>query len=250
MCAHAHPPRPNARRLEPGGVPGPVARLREKEVEVRVKRSFSNPPFLFAYTNPAADFDVSNNYEHGGLVEGGITKLFYQIFKDKCVPPAGGRPSLFVDVGSNFGWFSLLAASMGCRAVAFEPVPHFFAFLEYSVHANGLAHRVDMRQTVVSAEPSRPVTMTVPNRGIWGTASIGGSNIDKSVESEYSVGRAAHTVTRMHKPPFFYHSTAPLSTTPLLLFRTHSLILYPRHPTLPSSPSTHATPCFFFVPTP
>lgn len=66
--------------------------------------------------------------------------------------------------------------------VAFEPVPHFFAFFEYSVHVNGLAQLIDMRKQVVSAEGSGEVIMTVPSRGIWGTASIGGSNIDPAIK--------------------------------------------------------------------
>ena len=41
-------------------------------------------------------------------------KIFYKIFKGKCHSPSGGQ-SLFVDVGANFGWFSVLAAAMGCR---------------------------------------------------------------------------------------------------------------------------------------
>ncbi len=36
------------------------------------------------------------------------------------------------------------------RVIGFEPVPHFHAFYEYSVHVNGLAKLVDMRGNVVS----------------------------------------------------------------------------------------------------
>ncbi|KAG1672226.1 hypothetical protein FOA52_002927 [Chlamydomonas sp. UWO 241] len=176
-----------------GGPPGPIARLLAKEVEVRVKRSRSKPDFLFAYTSPDADYDVSNHYESGGLVEGSITKIFYQIFKEKCLLPRGKR-SLFVDVGGNFGWFSLLAASMGCRVVAFEPVPHFHAFFEYSVHANGLTGLIDIRQVLVSAEGSKNMTMVVPSRGIWGTASIGGANIDQAVVESTNVNISVPSV--------------------------------------------------------
>ena len=41
-------------------------------------------------------------------------QIFYQIFKGRCEKPTGDR-ELFVDVGGNFGWFSILAAKMGCR---------------------------------------------------------------------------------------------------------------------------------------
>lgn len=36
-----------------------------------------------------------------------------------------------------------------CRVIAFEPVPHFHAFLEYSTHYNGLAQLIDRRTNVV-----------------------------------------------------------------------------------------------------
>lgn len=41
-------------------------------------------------------------------------QIFYQIFKQGCVKADGSR-ALFVDVGGNFGWFSVLGALMGCR---------------------------------------------------------------------------------------------------------------------------------------
>lgn len=47
------------------------------------------------------------------------------------------------------GWFAVFGGMMGCSVLAFEPVPHFHAFLEFSTHLNGLAGRVDMRGNVV-----------------------------------------------------------------------------------------------------
>ncbi|KAL6746244.1 hypothetical protein V8C86DRAFT_3149980 [Haematococcus lacustris] len=171
--------------------PGPVSRLVAKGVKVLLKKTVTAPPFHFAYTDPTKDVDVSGHMEHQGVVERGITKLFYQIFKQGCMPSGpGGKRGLFVDVGSNFGWFAVQAASLGCRVLAFEPVPHFHAFLEYSVHLNGLAHLVDMRSNVVSHETGKTMEMFVPSRGIWGTAGIGGLNIDRAVAN--STNEALH----------------------------------------------------------
>mmetsp|Transcript_5720 Transcript_5720/g.12635 ORF Transcript_5720/g.12635 Transcript_5720/m.12635 type:complete len:565 (+) Transcript_5720:140-1834(+) len=167
---------------------GPIELLRSKNISVYVKPTTQyiskQMNFLFAYTDPTKDYDVSRSMEHGRSVELGITKIFYKIFENRCIKQDGTR-SLFVDVGSNFGWFSLVAAAMGCRALAFEPVPHFHAFLEYSVHVNGYAKLVDMRTNVVSHETGKTMKMVVPNKGIWGTAGIEGSNIDSSIKSEY-----------------------------------------------------------------
>lgn len=60
--------------------------------------------------------------------------------------------------------------------VAFEPVPHFRAFLEYSVHLNGLGKLVDIRDNVVSSVSGVKTVMVIPAKGTWGTASVGGAN--------------------------------------------------------------------------
>ena len=41
-------------------------------------------------------------------------QIFYEVLKDRCVKPDGKR-GLVVDVGANFGYFTLYAAKMGCR---------------------------------------------------------------------------------------------------------------------------------------
>ncbi len=69
-----------------------------------------------------------------------------------------------------------------CRVLAFEPVPHFRAFLEYNIHLNNVQHLVDVRPNVVSFVAGQVMTMVVPTTGIWGTASIDGLNQDKNEE--------------------------------------------------------------------
>ncbi len=67
--------------------------------------------------------------------------------------------------------------------MAFEPVPHFRAFLEYNIHLNNISHLVQIMPVIVSDAPDgSPVTITVPSHGIWGTAGIGGLNIDHAIE--------------------------------------------------------------------
>ena len=70
------------------------------------------------------------------------------------------------------------------RVIVYEPVPHFRAFLEYNIALNGLDHLVEVRHDIVSHVHNQPMTMVVPNAGIWGTAGIGGDNIDKNINSE------------------------------------------------------------------
>jgi len=60
---------------------------------------------------------------------------------------------VFVDVGANIGFFTVLAASIvgdGGRVVAFEPHPGALATLRAALDANGLASRVDVVEAAVS----------------------------------------------------------------------------------------------------
>jgi len=91
-------------------------------------------------------------------------------------------------VGGNFGWFSIFGGILGCRVVSWEPVPIFRAFFEYNIARNKLHHLIELRPSVVVQYPSVPgeanYTVVVPQRGFWGTASIGGANIDESIDNE------------------------------------------------------------------
>lgn len=71
-----------------------------------------------AYTNPAVDIDVSKQMEAVGWVEAGLTQLWGHMLQTgqpaACMQQDGSR-SLVLDVGGNFGWYTLYAASLGCR---------------------------------------------------------------------------------------------------------------------------------------
>lgn len=44
-------------------------------------------------------------------------QVFHKALEGRCVRPDGSR-ALVLDVGANFGWFSLYAAKLGCRCGA------------------------------------------------------------------------------------------------------------------------------------
>lgn len=72
------------------------------------------------------DVDVSAAVDLHGVVEQGISRVWHKILEHGCLPPtAGGKPGLVVDVGGNFGWYTLLAAAAGCRVIVWEPVSYF-----------------------------------------------------------------------------------------------------------------------------
>ncbi len=58
-------------------------------------------------------------------------------------------------------------------------MPHFRAFLEYAILLNDFSPQIEVRTAAVSEVHGEQVKLTVPQRGIWGTASIAGANIDR-----------------------------------------------------------------------
>ncbi|KAK9842464.1 hypothetical protein WJX81_001323 [Elliptochloris bilobata] len=166
----------------------PIQALVARGVEVYVARTKTVPSFIMPFTNPKHDVDVSGQMHSNGQVELGITQIWYTRLKEACAakPDAAGKrpPRLVADVGANFGYYSLYAATMGCRVLAWEPVPTFRAFLEYGVELNRLGGLVDVRAAAVSDKAGAEYELVVPQRGIWGTASIDGRNIDKNINNE------------------------------------------------------------------
>lgn len=81
----------------------------------------------------------------------------------------------FVDIGANWGYFSLLAASLvgtSGRVVSIEPDPRLFALLSDNVKANHLAN-VHLVQAA-AAHQSGAVRMMGfdPNTGNWGVTQV------------------------------------------------------------------------------
>jgi hypothetical protein len=70
--------------------------------------------------------------------------------------------------------------------------------LEYNVALNDLGHLVEIRHDIVSHVHNQPMTMVVPDAGIWGTAGIGGHNIDMSIKSECWLSVDVSAVTIVH----------------------------------------------------
>eukprot|EP00884_Botryococcus_braunii_P020614 jgi/Botrbrau1/7236/Bobra.0021s0020.1 len=160
-------------------IPTPVAKLVAIGVEVYVRDTVTSPSFRMSYTAGTQDTDVSAQLEREGLVEAGLTSLWWEVLNPRGNAPclrADAAPGLVVDVGGNFGWYTLLAASLGCRVMVWEPVPLFRAFLEFGLQLNHLHALVDLHRAVVSPDPG-PHKVLVPREGLWGMAGINGMNL-------------------------------------------------------------------------
>lgn len=177
----------------------PVAFLRRAGYELRARRaavSVGNGDalsFWFAYADPVLDVDVSRQAQDSGAVEPGLTALAVRALRP-ARQSGNNDGTLLIDVGANFGWYSLLAASLGCRAVAWEPVPRFRAYLEWSLARNNLVGLVQVRPAAVaehSTHGARTLEVVAGNRGVWGTAGLAGANLDPGVENNGALERVS-----------------------------------------------------------
>ena len=109
-------------------------------------------------------------------------------------PPVPLPPAYPCPQGANFGWFTLLSAAAGCHVLAWEPVPYFAAFLKYGLLRSGLTQQVALRENIVS-DAGGQLEMVVPQRGIWGTAGIGGANLDGTIDNEGAPCRGLVSIT-------------------------------------------------------
>jgi FkbM family methyltransferase len=178
---------------EPAALHAPVALLRKHNINVDVAWTRTQPPFIMPFTDPKADIDVSR-----AMVTRRSVEPLYNLYVHRLCAECCAKGGLMLDVGANFGYYSFLAAKLGCRVVAWEPVPAFRAFVQLALRLNNLTHRVHLRPAVISDVAGMNITMTVPLKGIWGTASVGGLNVDPSIPSPtYSVRAVTETLDQM-----------------------------------------------------
>ena len=101
---------------------------------------------------------------------------------------------LVVDVGGNFGWYTLFSLALGCDVIVFEPVPAWHQIMRLGVSLNpGFARRLHVYGNVVYNQPGN-YTLHVPRpqRGalLGMTGMVGSAGLLKG----YAAGRRAETV--------------------------------------------------------
>jgi len=102
----------------------------------------TEPPFTFAYNPNDADMD---KMLVDLITEPALTIAWHAATWRCC--QAGG---LVLDVGANFGWYTLFSVALGCRVVNFEPVPMWRDVLRLGIALNGYGARVRVVPKVVS----------------------------------------------------------------------------------------------------
>ncbi len=89
---------------------------------------------------------------------------------DRFIRTSLRRGDVFVDVGANVGYYTLLAAQKGAYIVSVEPLPHNVAMLILNLRLNQLEHRV--RVVNKCAWHERAIIPIVVPRGFYGLATI------------------------------------------------------------------------------
>jgi FkbM family methyltransferase len=67
------------------------------------------------------------------------TELLYEITKNN-------KKYLFVDIGSNIGYFSLLCASFGLKIISFEPISENYNLFLDSIKENGYENLINLKK--------------------------------------------------------------------------------------------------------
>eukprot|EP00798_Chlamydomonas_sp_ICE-L_P025661 gene25661-11326_t len=162
----------------PGGEPVAFITLKHNKT-LKVKLTDTHPEYLMTITQWEIDPDVSAMVEKYGALEGGVTRVMYEILEGRCTTP-GGQPAVVLDVGANLGYFALYAAKMGCRVIAWEPVELFRAYLAHGIAVNNLTHLVEVRSTAI-CDSKTSVRVGIPKDGTyWGLASVDNLNLQPS----------------------------------------------------------------------
>lgn len=86
-----------------------------------VTRTITPKPFYWSTHKSELDAARATSYQKGMYYEKQLSARIQEVFDAK---DAEGKESIFLDVGGNIGWFSLLAAAHGATKVyTFEPNP-------------------------------------------------------------------------------------------------------------------------------
>lgn len=116
------------------------------------------PGFLFMF--PAGDANQQQVYDQG-IYEPYLSYHLAQDLKVCC-----SRGGHFLDVGSYFGWYALVMASIGCNVDAFEAVPWYQSLAEYTkqdLNVASISDKIKLHPGAVLAKSAgERRTMVIP----------------------------------------------------------------------------------------
>ena len=130
--------------------------------------AFRSEPYFFFVLKPETDNYVSNALLNSvGGWEPGLNSGFTRLLD----ADRGARALPVLDVGANFGAFSLYVASLGLNVWAFEMQPRVHTLLELSRRVNEF-HRMRLFHAALWNESGVEVTFTPQEKNLGGTTLI------------------------------------------------------------------------------
>ena len=137
---------PSATKCPPGKVPAALLHVQTR----------TEPTFQYFYDG----LDLDSAYlQKTGIVEPALSHVWIELAARCCKRPRAH----VVDVGANFGWYTLLSLALGCHVIAFEPIPTYANILALGLRRNpGFAARTTLHRAVVAEEAGRNFTVKVP----------------------------------------------------------------------------------------
>ena len=109
----------------------------------------TRPPFTFAFK---PDDDDMSRMRQQLILEPTLTHAWHEATW-RCCQAHGGN-GIIVDVGGNFGWYTLYSLALGCRVVVFEPIPAYQEVMMLGVSLNpGFRERLELHRNVVYDTP-------------------------------------------------------------------------------------------------
>jgi FkbM family methyltransferase len=128
----------------------PLAKTHFGPYEVWLARTKTNPPFWLPVYRAKADGrweDFGNSITSVGYFEQHETESFLRTITHSCrVNPE----NLVVDVGGFNGYYTMLAATSGCRVQVWEAQPHNVVMVQFAVLMNRLWNRVQVHHKICS----------------------------------------------------------------------------------------------------
>lgn len=105
---------------------------------------------------------ITRSILENGYWEKHSSELVHEILKKNKL--------LFIDIGANIGYYSLLAASIGVKCIAFEPIKKNYELFEKSIKENNFQHLIKLYKIALGDE-HKMVEFNIINRNM-GCASM------------------------------------------------------------------------------
>ena len=135
------------------------------------------PSFQICLYNDWADIFISAGLRSSGIWEPYITDIYQKALHK--YPDA-----VVIDIGANIGYYSLMAARMGHRVIAVEPVYDNILRFHKSAHIGKFADKISLLYNALSDKIENvTISENIDNQGGIHVKSLDGLDVNKLVEN-------------------------------------------------------------------